>query len=244
MAGGMLLAAAAAGLGVAAIMREKRRVAQEWLREHEMPSAAAKPRANVCIYQAGIPEASAFAGRACGPLVERGYERAYVRNRTELQRLLQSYASFNRLTLAGHGDPSWYFAGWGSGQSVNPEMLARWLQGRILPGTIISLAGCRAGADPGAPEYTSVPGGARSFAGRLRDLLIAGGAPEGGQIRSHTTTGHTVENPYARVFPITRAAVGQAGRDVTVASGAPAANWILGLAGYVRGLGGLSKGRR
>jgi hypothetical protein len=239
MAGGELLAVAA-GLGAAAILREKRRLAEEWVSEHgPLPGAAAKPNARVCIYQAGVPEESTFAGQACAPLVTQGYERQAVRNRTALQRLLESYASFDRLVLAGHGDPSWYFAGWGSGTSVNPEMLARWLQGRILPTTVISLAGCRAGADPGTPQYSSVPGGASSFAGRLRDLLLAGGAPTGGEIRAHTTTGHTTENPYARVFRIAPAARGAAGVDVSVVRGAPAAQWILGLAGYGPGLGAI-----
>lgn len=238
MAGGELLAVAAGIVGAVAIRREKERVAREWIAEHgPLPGAAPKPNARLCIYQGAVPEVSTFRGRACLPLVAQGYEEARVDNRTALQRLLQSYASFDRLVLAGHGDPSWYFAQWGSGQSVNPEMLARWLAGRITPRTIISLAGCRAGADPGTDQYRSVPGGASSFAGRFRDLLVSGGAPEGGEIRAHTTTGHTVENQAARVFPIAGSAVGRAGTDVALASRPVAADWILGLAGYGPGLG-------
>lgn len=250
MVGGGLIAAAGAGLSVAGILALKRATAAAWLRENVLPAPATaaekaaaalirgtgtKPTgANVCIYQLGHGGETAFAS-VCNQLWRNeGYQRHGVRSRDELQRVLQQYPSYSHLVMAAHGDPSWYFAGFGS---INPEWMARQLNGRITANTIISLAGCRAGADPGTPEYESVPGGANSFAGRLRDLLLQQGAPAGGQIRAHTTTGHTTENPFARSFQLANSNVGQAGRDVALERGEPAEQWILAMAGLPQGMG-------
>jgi hypothetical protein len=253
MAGGFLAAAAGIGLSYAGIMALKRRTSQEWLRENVLPlpaTAAEKARAalvrgvgtkgvtgggaRVCIYQLGVEGDTAFAG-VCNALEAQGYERHGVRDRAALQRALTQYDSYSRLVMAAHGDPSWFFAGFGG---INAPWTARQLRGRIAPGAVISLAGCRAGADPGEPERWTGDvgaGGARGYSGQLRDLLVDAGAPTSAEIRAHTTTGHTTENPRARVFPFSRR--GQPGNPVALAQGPEAERWILAMAGYDGSMG-------
>jgi len=245
MPGGALLAAAGAGLSVAGIMALKRRTASEWFAEHgrlpcPTPKAGSPQGARVCIYQRGVEGEAAFAN-VCNELYRtRCYEKHGVRSRTELTQALQRYPLYHRLVMAAHGDPSWFFAGFGG---VNAAYMARMLDGRIAPGSVVSLAGCRAGADPGEPESwvgPVGPGGERGFSGQLRDSLVLGGSPTTAQIRAHTTTGHTTENPRARVFAFSHA--GQPGTPVPLRQGEQAERWILAMAGIEQWSGTFSYG--
>jgi hypothetical protein len=254
MAGGALLAAAGAGLSVAGIMALKRRTAQAWLRDNVLPlpaTAAEKARAalvrgagskgigtggdRVCIYQLGVEGDTAFAGVCNNLETQHGYTKYAVRDRAALARAINGHDSFERLVMAAHGDPSWFFAGFGG---INAPWMARQLRGKIASGAVISLAGCRAGADPGEPERwigDVGAGGARGFSGQLRDLLVSSGAPASAEVRAHTTTGHTTENPRARAFAF--ASPGVAGNPVPLTQGPQAERWILAMAGIPDGMG-------
>jgi hypothetical protein len=240
MAGGAILAAAGAGLSIAGIMALKRRTSQEWFREHlRLPGPAAKPGetlgARVCVYQRGVEGENAFAGVCNNLYTNWGYEKHGVRSRDQLARVLQQYPTYDRLVMAAHGDPSWFFAGFGG---INAQWMARQLRNRIRPGAIISLAGCRAGADPGEPERwvgDVGAGGARGFSGQLRDLLVGAGAPTSAEIRAHTTTGHTTENPRARTFAFS--SPGIPGNPVPLTQGEESVRWILAMAGYSHPMG-------
>lgn len=244
MAGGALLAAAGAGLSLAGIMALKRRTAEAWFAEHgRLPCPSPKPGdppldARVCIYQRGVEGEAAFAG-VCNDLYRMHcYEKHGVRTRDELTRVLRQYPRYSRLVMAAHGDPSWFFAGFGG---INAAYFARNLEGRIAPNAILSLAGCRAGANPGEPERWTGDvgdGGEDGISGLLRDALVLAGAPTSAEIRAHTTTGHTTENPRARKFRFAHA--GQPGTAVPLQQGEQAERWILGMAGFERWSGTFS----
>lgn len=117
------------------------------------------------------------------------------------------------VVLVGHGTTSTFFPAF----SVAPEALAAALAPHLGQAAVIGLAGCRAGADPGEVDWSPASyasGGSRSYAARLRDALVAAGAPVGCTVRAHSTTGSTTANPVIRSFPCTRSMVGQSGISV------------------------------
>ncbi len=138
-----------------------------------------------------------------------------LRGVASAQQLYSAIASQNRIgpvVLVGHGTPRTFFPGY----DVTPTGLAQALAPKLAYGTYVGLAGCRAGADPGEQDWGSTsfgPGGARGFAGLLRDALVAKGSPRV-TVRAHSTTGHTTANPAARAFVATRSQVGQPGASV------------------------------
>jgi hypothetical protein len=116
------------------------------------------------------------------------------------------------VVLVGHGTPRQFMSGYG----VTPTALAAALAPKLAYGTYVGLAGCRAGADPGEQDWGTTsfgPGGARGFAGLLRDSLVRSGAPRV-TVRAHSTTGHLTANPAARSFVATAAMIGQPGVSV------------------------------
>jgi hypothetical protein len=138
-----------------------------------------------------------------------------LRPAASAQQLYAAIASQGRLgpvVLVGHGTPTSFFPGYG----VTPDGLAQALAPKLVHGTYVGLAGCRAGADPGEQDWGSTsfgPGGARGFAGLLRDALVRHGSPRV-TVRAHSTTGHLTANPAARAFVATSSQVGQPGASV------------------------------
>lgn len=115
------------------------------------------------------------------------------------------------LILVGHGTTRAFFSNL---SPVAPTALAGLLHNKLAADAVVSLAGCRAGADTSEVDWSAASygaGGASSFAGLLRDALVADGAPWGTEIRAHSTTGTTTLNPAVRVFRATRSQVGQPG---------------------------------
>lgn len=114
------------------------------------------------------------------------------------------------LILVGHGTTTRFFSNLGS--PVTPQALSAALSGKLAADAVVSLAGCRAAANPGEDDWSVGafgPGGAGSFAGLLRNALISAGVPHGVEVRGHSTTGTTTANPAVRFF---RAQPAQAGR--------------------------------
>jgi hypothetical protein len=243
MAGGALMAAIGAGLTGAALVaaRQKRsqaiQQAEAWFREHLRlpgPSLEKLGGAQVCIYQGGPPpeDWATFRGVCNDLYLYYGYNQHRARSRSDVQQIIGSYPSIARLVLAAHGATEYFFGQWGSGLSISAPQLAEYLRGRIAPNAVISLAGCSAGRSDEEPERYEGEigiGGARSFAGMLRDQLAATGSPGSAEIRAHTTRGPTTENPRGRVFRLSE--VGQGGRPISVARGPEAERWILAMSG-------------
>jgi hypothetical protein len=138
-----------------------------------------------------------------------------LRPAASAQQLYNAIAAQGRIgpvVLVGHGTPTTFFPGYG----VTADSLARALAPKLAHGAYVGLAGCRAGADPGEQDWGSTsfgPGGARGFAGRLRDALVRYGSPRV-TVRAHSTTGHLTANPAARAFVATSSQVGRPGASV------------------------------
>lgn len=132
---------------------------------------------------------------------------------TVYQAIRDQPGKLSSVVLVGHGTPRNFFTSYGT----SPTRLAQELAPKLTSRSFIGLAGCRAGADPGEQDWSTRsygPGGALGFAGRLRDALVAAGAPRGVQVRAHSTTGHLTANPAARSFVVAAHLVGQPGISV------------------------------
>lgn len=167
--------------------------------------------------------------------------------------------------MIGHGSGGAFFRPGHSGLRIDRDALPTWLGDdtfaralapKLARGFVLSLAGCRAGAEYNEPDWTSEaywtgstpgPGGARSLAGEIRDALARAGANTG-EVRAHTTTGGVLANPAGRTFVVARGQIGRPGaslvdlvlgpgssRDRTTVTrwngrvrGAVATRWMLG----------------
>jgi hypothetical protein len=220
------------------IARAKAAVGQRELAElGPLPGPTAKPgstqpgverySSRVCVYQGDVEGEVVFAGIA-NRLRDRGYTTHRVTRREQALSRIQEYTRISHLVLAGHGDREYFFGQWGTGLSLRPAQLATALRGRLISTSVISLAGCLAGLAEGETFDPANPdGGAGSFAGQLRDALIEQGAPDGGVIKAHTTTGPAATNPHVRAFYVHRGEVWQPGRGARFGSTAAAETWLL-----------------
>jgi hypothetical protein len=167
--------------------------------------------------------------------------------------------------MIGHGSGSSFFRPGTAGLRIGRDALPTWLGDdsftcelapKLGRNFVLSLAGCRAGAEQNEPDWTSEaywtgstpgPGGAHSLAGEIRDALVRAGVREG-EVRAHSTTGGVFANPGGRVFAVEAPFVGRPGaalmdlvmgpgssRDRTKISrwngqvrGTLAVRWILG----------------
>jgi hypothetical protein len=254
LAEALLLIGSVVGLAsVIAIGQRKARTNrawQAWLAEHPtflFPVEAAGDLATklglgtaIAVYQTNTTGEAEFMAVA-RTLSSRGYDVFLANGRERLNAILDALPrGINRLVLTGHGAQDYFFTQWPSsaGRSITPEVLASALVGKLAPGATVVLAGCNAGANP-EDSVTHPPapdGGERSFAGRLRDMLVQANSGSGGVVKAHSTRGHATQNPNIRLFPIAIGAVGAPGVAVGgLAYGPEAERRLLGLAG----LGGL-----
>lgn len=167
---------------------------------------------------ARVADAIAAALRAAGwqTAVVAAYDRA------ALAAALQSQKPVAKLVLVGHGTSTRFMTG---ALDLTPPDLASMLAPTVAARVTIGLAGCRAGADTSEPDWGPSaygPGGAASFAGRLRDALVA--LHTTGAVRAHSSTGGAAANPSGRLFPIEAS---QAGRPGLAAQGStPRQTWL------------------
>jgi hypothetical protein len=157
-----------------------------------------------------------FELRSTAERLNRAIGGSVLRPAANAQQLYNAIASqegrLGPVVLVGHGTPSSFFAGYG----VTPDRLAQVLAPKLAYGSYVGLAGCRAGADPGEQDWGTSsfgPGGARGFAGLLRDALVRYGSQKV-TVRAHSTTGHLTANPAARAFVATSSQVGRPGSSV------------------------------
>jgi hypothetical protein len=127
------------------------------------------------------------------------------------------------LVLLGHGTTSAFYSNLDRPSAVD---VARVIAPRLAAGGVVGLAGCRAGANPGEPDWAPEsygPGGAQGYAGQLRDALVREGARGAFQVRAHSTTGDATANPAVRVFSSAPGTRGESAIDLLWGDGA----WAL-----------------
>lgn len=196
----------------------------------------------VILYSVNAPEAghvrtfTEVAGRA-GQLL--GATPEPVADGQTLLAAIRRHQRIKTLLLIGHGTSTAFIrpgvAGLRVGTSALPAWLgldefARELAHSLAGGFWLGLLGCRAAAESSEIDWsaeTAGPGGARSLAGQLRDLLVRRGAPRG-VVGGHTTTGATDANPRAREFVVASRALGTVGQPVPgISQGAVAVRWAF-----------------
>jgi len=120
----------------------------------------------------------------------------------DIQRAIESHRRIKRLVIISHGGTDWFYS-----RALSAQSLASWLAPRLALRSIVSLAGCSAGRGPDEPAVWDAaafgPGGARSYAGALRDWLNEYGA-WWGEVRAHTLAGHATGSPAGREFAFAR----------------------------------------
>jgi len=134
---------------------------------------------------------------------------APVATQPALAAVLAASRPVAKLVLVGHGTSAMFLRG---SLDLTPDALASMLAPTIASRATVGLAGCRAGADTGEPDwgpYAYGPGGATSFAGQLRDALVR--LRVTGAVRAHSSTGGTAANPSGRIFLIEPEHVGRPG---------------------------------
>jgi hypothetical protein len=131
----------------------------------------------------------------------------------EIRGAIEHHSRIKTFVWVGHGTSNSIRA---DEARVRGEMgvqgLARLLAPRLAIGGRIGLAACSAGVDGG-------------FASQLRDAIVAR-APWlvlGGEVRAHSTVGHTTANPNGRAFPFRQRGRAQ---GIVVRATEP---WILGV---------------
>jgi len=234
-------------------------------RARTIPADAEQRRALVLYTAAGsnVPE---FERNAHAAALHFGVTAIPVTDgQTLLNAVRAAPAGLGLVLMVGHGSGGAFFRPGHAGLRIDRDALPAWLGDdtfarelapKLAPGFVLSLAGCRAGAEQREPDWsredywtstTPGPGGARSLAGEIRDALARAGAPRG-EVRAHTTTGGVLANPGARTFVVDAQTVGQPGAALielvlgvgaarnrvrlstwnTKVRGTPAARWILG----------------
>ena len=196
----------------------------------------------VILYSVNAPESSDVGtftevARRAGQLL--GATPEPVADGQTLLAAIRRHQRIKTLLLIGHGTSTAFIrpgvAGLRVGTSALPawlglDELARELSRRLTSGFWLGLLGCRAAAESSEADWTPVtagPGGARSLAGQLRDLLVQRGAPRG-TVGGHTTTGATDANPRAREFAVASNALGTPGQPVPgISQGAVAVRWAF-----------------
>jgi hypothetical protein len=121
--------------------------------------------------------------------------------------------------MIGHGTGNAFFRPGHAGLRIDRDALPTWLGddtfaqalvSKLAKPFVLSLAGCRSGAEQNEPDWTTDaywtgtttgPGGAGSLAGQIRDALVRFGARDG-EVRAHVTTGGVLANPAGRVFAV------------------------------------------
>jgi hypothetical protein len=151
---------------------------------------------------------------------------------TDGQTLLRAVRSAPRglslVLMVGHGSGGAFFRPGHAGLRIDRDALPTWLGDdsfasalapKLARDFVVSLAGCRAGAEYSEPDWTTEAywtgtttgtGGARSLAAQIRDALARAGA-NNGEVRAHTTTGGVFANPAGRTFVVARGQVGRPG---------------------------------
>lgn len=117
-----------------------------------------------------------------------------VATNADFEQAVLRHARIARFVWAGHGTANGIHAGATAVRGeVGADALAALLAPRLAIGARVSLASCSAG----------LPGG---FASKLRDAIVrrAPWLVLGGEVRSHTTVGHTTRNPNGAAFPFWR----------------------------------------
>jgi len=124
------------------------------------------------------------------------------------------------LVLVGHGTTRAFFSNLDHPTAAE---MGRVVGPRLVAGGVVGLAGCRAGANPGEPDWSPEsygPGGAQGYAAQLRDALVLGGARGAIQVRAHSTAGDATANPAVRVFSATPGTRGESAIDLLWGAGA------------------------
>jgi hypothetical protein len=132
---------------------------------------------------------------------------------------------FSRVIFIGHGSSTIFGRSSSYGLiSVRRTNLPMWLTvedfaRRIAPKltkrVIISIAGCRVGANPYEANWSESsygPGGQNGFAGKLRDSLSRLGFY--GEIRAKAVAGHVLGNPIGRTFKLGSSMIGKPGKPL------------------------------
>ena len=135
---------------------------------------------------------------------------------------IRRHRRIKTLIFAGHGTTTQFLRPGHGGIRTGPDAMPLWVSTstfarvvgpRMVPGGVISWAGCNAASNPGESEwsYRSYgPCGEHSFIGHVRDAMarlpfMAWGVEH----RGHSAAGHTTANPAGRVCPVARSEVGQ-----------------------------------
>ncbi len=252
-----LVAMAAIGLGAHVISRRGRRGV-------DVPDV--QPRRALVLYTAAGANIPEFERNAFAAAQHFGTNAVPISDgQTLLNAIRTAPRDLGLVLMIGHGSGGAFFRPGHAGLRIDRDALPTWLGDdtfarelttRLATNFVLSLAGCRAGAESREPDWTTDaywtgttpgPGGARSLAGEIRDALVAAGAPAG-EMRAHTTTGGVLANPGARTFVVAPQYAGRPGaalidlvlgpstsRDrakVTAwnarVRGVPATRWILG----------------
>jgi hypothetical protein len=117
--------------------------------------------------------------------------RALPERRSEVRPALTQQTDLDLAAFLCHGWRDGVQAGWRSHQAGD---LAAALVGACKPDAVIALYCC----DTGSGTGDGAPGGKGGFASTLYGCLLALGFR--GTLWAHSTTGHTTQNPYVRVW--------------------------------------------
>jgi hypothetical protein len=135
---------------------------------------------------------------------------------------LSRHRRIKTLIFAGHGTTTQFLRPGRGGIRVGTDALPTWistgtlarvLSFKMVPGGVISWAGCSAASNPGESSwsYRSYgPGGERSFIARVRDSMARlPWTAWGIEHRGHSSPGHTTANPAARACDVALWEIGQ-----------------------------------
>jgi hypothetical protein len=208
-----------------------------WGRGKQIPSALPMRRGLVLYNQSGT---GAGVFRSTARMVQAAYggQALPVDTGEDIRQALTEVAGpLNVVVFTGHGSTQSFFRPGRSGIRVGQDALPSWLSvesvarllaPKLASGAVVSLAGCRAAANPGEPDWNPAnfaPGGERSFAARLRDALVRAGARISA-VRGKTVTGVAFGAPRGREFG---PEVGSVGRPVVFDSaGKYSIEWTIG----------------
>lgn len=152
------------------------------------------------LYAATGADAPTFAGVGSRVSANLRVEPVPYRQFSDLQSAINRVEGpVSPLVLIGHGTTTAFFSNL---DRPSPVELASAIGGKLAHGAVIGLAGCRAGASPGEPDWVPQnygPGGENSYAAQLRDELVRQGV-RSFEVRAHSTTGSSVANPVVRTF--------------------------------------------
>jgi hypothetical protein len=187
------------------------------------------PGEKIMIYASGSGKGAAeFRARANEIGASLGADIYPAETAQDIIDIVRKHDRIELLVFFGHGVPKGFLwpgkaairiSGDNLPNYASANTFASELAPRLNQGAVIGIAACLTGADSGEVQdwgaHLLGPGGANSFAAKLRDELASQlGIKTGIEIRAHTTAAHTTRNPYVRYFTVVSSEIGKPGKSL------------------------------